>query len=52
VSGEPLREVDGWLERFREFWTPPLDALETELARGKRRRRRVDNSEPRRGDRS
>jgi DNA-binding transcriptional ArsR family regulator len=39
VSGEPLREVDTWLERFRAFWAPHLDALETELARGKRRRR-------------
>jgi DNA-binding transcriptional ArsR family regulator len=39
VSSEPLREVDAWLERFRQFWAPHLDALETELARGKRRRR-------------
>lgn len=39
VSAEPLREVDAWLDRFREFWTPHLAALETELARGKRRRR-------------
>ena len=49
VSAEPLREVDTWLERFREFWAPRLDALETELARG-RRRRRVENNEPRKGD--
>jgi DNA-binding transcriptional ArsR family regulator len=39
VSAEPLREVDAWLERFRQYWTPHLAALETELARGKRRRR-------------
>ncbi len=39
VSAEPLREVDVWLDRFREFWAPHLAALETELARGKRRRR-------------
>jgi DNA-binding transcriptional ArsR family regulator len=39
VSSEPLREVDAWLERFRQFWAPHLDALETELARGKHRRR-------------
>jgi DNA-binding transcriptional ArsR family regulator len=54
VSAEPLREVDAWLERFREFWAPRLDALETELARGKRRRRvqRGDTRESRRGDRS
>lgn len=38
VSAEPLREVDAWLERFRRYWTPHLAALETELARGQRRR--------------
>jgi DNA-binding transcriptional ArsR family regulator len=37
VRHEPLREVDEWLGRFRRFWTPPLMALETELARGRRR---------------
>jgi DNA-binding transcriptional ArsR family regulator len=39
VEPEKLREVDVWLDRFRRFWTPHLDALETELARGKRERR-------------
>jgi DNA-binding transcriptional ArsR family regulator len=39
VSAEPLRDVDEWLGRFRRFWTPHLDALATELARGKRQRR-------------
>lgn len=39
VSPEPLREVDAWLERFRQYWTPHLAALETELARGRRERR-------------
>jgi DNA-binding transcriptional ArsR family regulator len=39
VDPEPLREVDVWLERYRRFWTPHLDALGTELARGKRARR-------------
>lgn len=28
-----------WLERFRRFWSQHLDALATELARGKRERR-------------
>jgi hypothetical protein len=23
------REVDAWLERFRQYWTPHLAALET-----------------------
>ncbi len=42
VKSEPLRDVDEWLERFRRFWTPPLEALATELARGKRERRLRD----------
>ncbi|WP_240777497.1 ArsR/SmtB family transcription factor [Nonomuraea basaltis] len=33
------KEVDIWLERFRRFWSQRLDALGTELARGKRERR-------------
>jgi DNA-binding transcriptional ArsR family regulator len=36
VRAEPLREVDAWLSGFRRFWTPHLDALGTELARGRR----------------
>jgi DNA-binding transcriptional ArsR family regulator len=39
VEPEPLREADVWLEHFRRFWTPHLDALATELARGRRERR-------------
>jgi DNA-binding transcriptional ArsR family regulator len=39
VDPAPLREIDRWLERYRRFWTPHLDALATELARGKRERR-------------
>lgn len=39
VEAEPLREVDAWLERFRGFWEQRLDALGTELVRGKRQRR-------------
>jgi len=40
VNGAALQDIDIWLQRFRAFWTPRLDALETELARGKRLRRR------------
>lgn len=50
VNHEPLQEVDAWLGRFRRFWTPHLDALATELARGRRERRRAqagDNPEQR-----
>jgi len=38
VDPDPLRQVDAWLERFRHFWEPKLDALETEIARGRRKR--------------
>jgi DNA-binding transcriptional ArsR family regulator len=36
---EPLAEVDAWLARYRVLWEQRLDALHTEVARGKRRRR-------------
>ncbi|OZE87126.1 transcriptional regulator [Rhodococcus sp. 15-649-1-2] len=36
VEPGPLSEVDLWLNRFRRFWDQRLDALETELARGRR----------------
>lgn len=39
VNSEPLQEIDVWLDRFRRFWTSRLDALATEVARGKRERR-------------
>jgi DNA-binding transcriptional ArsR family regulator len=39
VKAEPLRDVELWLDRFRRFWTPPLEALATELARGRRENR-------------
>jgi DNA-binding transcriptional ArsR family regulator len=43
VGADPLREIDAWLDRFRRYWTPHLDALATEIARGKRARRRAGN---------
>jgi DNA-binding transcriptional ArsR family regulator len=39
VEAAPFRELDDWLEGFRHFWDQRLDALATELARGKRERR-------------
>ncbi|KAA0021379.1 ArsR/SmtB family transcription factor [Antrihabitans cavernicola] len=36
VDATPLSDIDVWLERFRGFWDQRLDALETELARGRR----------------
>jgi DNA-binding transcriptional ArsR family regulator len=47
VNSDPLRDVDAWLDRFRRNWTPHLDALETEVARGKRERRRPGAGERR-----
>lgn len=38
IDAAPLHEVDIWLKRFRQFWSQRLDALATELARGKRER--------------
>ena len=37
VDPTGMREVDAWLEQFRGFWNQRLDALGTEIARGKRR---------------
>ena len=36
---EPLAEVSDWLDRYRSLWTQRMDALHTEIARGKRERR-------------
>jgi DNA-binding transcriptional ArsR family regulator len=32
----PLAEVGEWLDRYRRLWEQRLDALHTEVARGKR----------------
>ncbi|MEV8376991.1 metalloregulator ArsR/SmtB family transcription factor [Kribbella sp. NPDC056861] len=37
VDPGPLREIDAWLDRYRKFWNNRLDALDTELRRGRRR---------------
>ena len=39
IESAPLQDVDRWLQPFRDFWTQRLDALGTELARGRRERR-------------
>jgi DNA-binding transcriptional ArsR family regulator len=36
----PLAELDAWLGRYRTFWEGRLDALDFELARGRRGRPR------------
>ncbi|MET0898241.1 MAG: metalloregulator ArsR/SmtB family transcription factor [Mycobacterium sp.] len=43
VDGAALRDIDDWLNNFRQFWAPRLDALATEIARGKRLRRSADD---------
>jgi DNA-binding transcriptional ArsR family regulator len=39
VDPAPLQSVDEWLAPYRRFWNQRLDALATELVRGKRERR-------------
>ncbi len=46
VNSDPLREVDMWLEPFRRFWSHHLDALATELARGRRQRHIATDEQP------
>jgi len=36
---DPLAEIDAWLGTYRVLWEQRLDALHTEIARGKRERR-------------
>ncbi|RYG37437.1 MAG: ArsR family transcriptional regulator [Burkholderiales bacterium] len=40
VDAGPMKEVDQWLDQFRGFWTARLDALATEVARGKKARKK------------
>jgi DNA-binding transcriptional ArsR family regulator len=46
VEPEALRDVDDWLDAFRQFWAPRLDALDTEIARGRRRGERSSDGGP------
>ena len=39
IDSKPLQEAHEWLGQFKSFWEHKLDALETEIARGKRNRR-------------
>jgi DNA-binding transcriptional ArsR family regulator len=36
LRAEPLAEVDAWLDDYRAIWQGRLNALHTEIARGKR----------------
>ena len=46
VDPAPLEAADAWFDPFRRFWQPHLDALGTELARGRRARRLADEPAP------
>jgi len=39
VEPEAFRETNLWLDQFRHFWEPKLDALATEITRGKLKRK-------------
>jgi DNA-binding transcriptional ArsR family regulator len=38
LDPRPLRDLDEWLEPYRDLWAQRLDALDTEIARGRRAR--------------
>lgn len=40
VDATPLKQVDEWVQRFSGFWDHKLDALATEVARGKKKQKR------------
>ena len=40
----PLRQLDEWLEPYRDLWAQRLDALDTEIARGRRAREAGDGA--------
>jgi DNA-binding transcriptional ArsR family regulator len=52
VEASPLQEVDMWLDPFRRFWEHHLDALATEIARGKRDRRAREEADRKRANRA
>lgn len=45
IDSRPLEEAAQWLDQFRAFWQRKFDALETEIARGKRDRRSQGSAE-------
>ena len=42
LDATPLAELDAWLEPYRHFWAQRLDALDTEVRRGRRTSRRQE----------
>src|SRR3954462_5506594 len=47
LDARALREIDEWMEPYRDLWAQRLDALDTEIARGRRARTTGDRSCPR-----
>jgi DNA-binding transcriptional ArsR family regulator len=47
VDASALQEVDRWLEPYRRFWNQRLDALGTEVSRGKRASTSTKKGDPR-----
>lgn len=45
LEPDPLAAAAAWFDPFRRFWQPHLDALGTELARGRRTRRLANLAE-------
>ena len=48
ATAPPIAEIETWLDRLRQGWSRRLDALETEVTRGKRERRLARQSSVRR----
>ncbi|GAA1055403.1 hypothetical protein GCM10009571_04760 [Agromyces luteolus] len=46
LDPDPLAEAAQWFTPFERFWKPRLDALGTELARGRRQRRLAASADP------
>ena len=42
LDPRPLSELDAWLAPYRQLWAQRLDALDTEIARGRRARAEED----------
>lgn len=40
IRSDGFEDAELWLDRFRRLWTGPLEALATEVERGKRERKR------------
>lgn len=51
VDASPLQAIDEWLEPYRKFWNQRLDALGTELVRGRHARSRPSTKRNSKGKR-